>query len=210
MHLNYTVYAGILALMLARTPESAEPRAGADDDDVQLIAAIARGDQGALAALYDRHTNAMMATALRILRSQQDAEDLLHDVWVETWRRAADYDRARGSVRSWLLMRVRSRAIDRILALDTARRHAMAEDSGDQRPITHAAWDAPDRSRAQSALAGLPADQRALVEAAYFDGLSCSELASQFGIPLGTVKSRLLAGVDKLRRSFATSGAARL
>ena len=175
-------------------------------DDARLVAAVATGDQAALATLYDRHTPAMLSVAYRVLRSRQDAEDLLHDVWVETWRRAADYDAARGSVRSWLLMRVRSRGIDRLRALEAARRHAMAQEHEAQRPrVAHAAWDAPDRSRARSALETLPAEQRALVEAAYFEGMTCSELAARFGIPLGTVKSRLSAGVDKLRRSFATS-----
>jgi RNA polymerase sigma-70 factor (ECF subfamily) len=179
-------------------------------DDARLVAAVAAGDRDALAALYDRHTTAMFAVAQRLLRSRQDAEDLLHDVWVETWRRAGDYDSRRGSVRSWLLLRVRSRGIDRLRALEAARRHAMAQEHEAQRPrVAHAAWDAPDCTRARSALADLPAEQRALVEAAYFEGMSCSELAARFEIPLGTVKSRLSAGVDKLRRSFAASGTSR-
>ena len=90
--------------------------------DARLMQALARRDERALAELYDRHAPTMLGVALRILKNRQDAEDLRHDVFFEAWRRAGEYDPARGTVRSWLLLRVRSRGIDRLRSLDAARR----------------------------------------------------------------------------------------
>jgi RNA polymerase sigma-70 factor (ECF subfamily) len=174
------------------------------------MSAIADGDEGALATLYDRHAPSMMAVAFRVLRNRQDAEDLLHDVFVEAWQKARDYDPARASVRSWLLMRVRSRGIDRVRSLDAARRHAMAPalDAGGELPRTDPAWDAPDRARACAALAELPDEQRVLVELSYFEGMTCSEMAARCGIPIGTVKSRLASAMGKLRARLASGAGA--
>jgi RNA polymerase sigma-70 factor (ECF subfamily) len=181
-------------------------------DDERLMARAARGDEAALAALYDRHAAAMLGVAVRILHDRGDAEDLLHDVFVEAWQKAASFDPARGSVRSWLLVRVRSRGIDRVRALEAARRHARAraDDPALAGSATPPAWDAPDRARARAALATLPPEQRELVEMSYFDGMTCSEMAARRGIPLGTVKSRLVAGMAKLReRLLPAPGAPR-
>jgi RNA polymerase sigma-70 factor (ECF subfamily) len=127
-------------------------------EDRRLVAAIARGDEGALAALYDRHAPAMLGVAIRVLRDRPDAEDLVHDVFVEAWQRSTSYDAARGSVRSWLLLRVRSRGIDRLRALDAARRHAMASarEPSTAGPSVAPVWEAPDRVRAKAALGSLP------------------------------------------------------
>jgi RNA polymerase sigma-70 factor (ECF subfamily) len=180
-------------------------------EDERLIAAVALGDEGSLATLYDRHASAMLGVAFRVLRSRSDAEDLVHDVFVEAWNKARDFEPSRGSLRSWLLMRVRSRAIDRLRSLDAARRHAMAaarEESIASAFDLQPDWDGSDRERACAALAGLPDEQRALIELAYFEGLTCSEMATHCGIPLGTVKSRLAAGMAKLRQSLLPHGSA--
>lgn len=171
------------------------------------MAAAARGDQDALAALYDRHASAMLGVAIRVLRHRRDAEDLLHDVFLEAWQKAADFDPVRGSVRSWLLMRVRCRGIDRLRALESARRHALlrAADPVESPTVTQPTWSSPDRERARAALESLPPEQRDLVELGYFEGMSCSEMAAHRGIPLGTVKSRLGAGLAKLRQHFAAA-----
>src|SRR4030095_9636091 len=95
-------------------------------EDERLIAAVGLGDEAALAALYDRHASAMLGVAYRVLRNRTDAEDLVHDVFVESWNKARDFQPSRGTLRSWLLMRVRSRGIDRLRSLEAARRHAMA------------------------------------------------------------------------------------
>ena len=173
--------------------------------DASLMAAAAVGDESALAELYDRHAGAMLGVALRLLKVRQDAEDLVHDVFVEAWQKARDFDAGRGSVRSWLLVRVRSRGVDRLRTLQSARRHGLvsaAEGEVETAPVA-AVWDTPDRERARKALDALPEPQRVLVELAYFEGLTCSEMASQCAIPIGTVKSRLSAAMRKLRDALA-------
>jgi len=169
------------------------------------MAAAAVGDESALAELYDRHAGAMLGVALRVLKVRQDAEDLFHDVFVEAWQKARDFDSGRGSVRSWLLVRVRSRGVDRLRTLQAARRRGLvadAEGAVEAAPVA-AVWDSPDRERARKALDALPEPQRVLVELAYFEGLTCSEMAAHCAIPIGTVKSRLSAAMSKLRESFA-------
>jgi len=186
-----------LALDPPTTPES-------DVSDAHLLVAAARGDVTALGRLYDRHAPAMLGVASRILRGRQDAEDLVHDVFVEAWQRAGDYDARRGSVRSWLLVRVRSRGIDRLRSLEAARRAAMIP-PGPEADRSEPLWEGPDRERARAALAALPEEQRRLVELGYYEGLSCAEMAQRVGIPIGTVKSRLAAAVAKLRQSLAAT-----
>jgi RNA polymerase sigma-70 factor (ECF subfamily) len=174
------------------------------------MAAAAVGDESALAELYDRHAGAMLGVALRILKLRQDAEDLVHDVFVEAWQKAADFDAARGSVRSWLLVRVRSRGVDRLRSLTAARRRGLLGDgeNGPEEadPKVAPVWDGPDRERARKALDGLPEPQRTLVELAYFEGMTCSEMAAHCAIPIGTVKSRLSAALGKLREALAVGG----
>ena len=101
--------------------------AATDEDDVALVRAMAGGDRRALAALYDRHASYLLALGLRILKNRGEAEDLLHDVFLEVWRSAGDYDLNRGRVRTWLVIRMRSRALDvvksaRVRAATAARR----------------------------------------------------------------------------------------
>lgn len=177
--------------------------------DRGLMAAAAAGDEAALAALYDRHAAAMLGVALRILKTRQDAEDLVHDVFVEAWQRAGDFDASRGSVRSWLLVRTRSRAVDRLRSLEAARKRGLLlrDQQGPGEASVEPLWDGLDRQRAKRALDALPEAQRSLVELAYFEGLSCSEMAEKCGIPIGTVKSRLSAGMSKLREAFSLEGA---
>jgi RNA polymerase sigma-70 factor (ECF subfamily) len=163
------------------------------------------GDATGLAGLYDRHAPAMLGVALRILRDRGDAEDLVHDVFIEAWQKAASFSLERGGVRTWLLVRVRSRAIDRLRSLEVARRHAQRTGAPAGAPPAAIAEDpagSPDRLRARSALAALPEAQRVVIELAYYEGLSCSEIASRCDTPIGTVKSRLLAGMRELRRRF--------
>jgi RNA polymerase sigma-70 factor (ECF subfamily) len=178
--------------------------------DESLMAAAAVGDESALAELYDRHAGAMLGVALRILKLRQDAEDLVHDVFVEAWQKAADFDAERGSVRSWLLVRVRSRGVDRLRSLNSARRRGLLGDGEhapeEVDPKVAPVWDGPDRERARKALDRLPEPQRTLVELAYFEGMTCSEMATHCAIPIGTVKSRLSAALGKLREALAVGG----
>jgi RNA polymerase sigma-70 factor (ECF subfamily) len=181
-----------------------DPAADGDDaEDARLVAAMAEGDRNALAALYERHSGVLLGLALRIVRERREAEDLLHDVLLEAWRAAKDFDPKRGRVRTWLAIRMRSRALD---LQKSARVSRNAGDAGLEAILDEREGKSPDHARVRSALGRLSDDQRKVVELAYFDGLSCSEIAAQIAIPVGTVKSRLAAGLRQLRD---TMGAAR-
>jgi RNA polymerase sigma-70 factor (ECF subfamily) len=171
------------------------------DDDIALVIALADGNREALAALYDRHAGAMLALGVRILGERTEAEEILHDVFLEAWKRAGDYDPSRGAVRTWLLLRMRSRCLDRTKSAARSRTRSAGESLeavlGTTEPI-----EGSDRDRLRAALGDLPPEQRAILELGYFAGLSCSEMAEELGIPIGTVKSRLHAALTKLRQIF--------
>src|SRR5262245_41199472 len=166
---------------------------------------MATGDRTAFAALYDRYGPKLQALAQRLLRSPCDAEDLVHDVCMETWRQAHTYRASRGSVRAWLVMRLRSRALDRL----RSPRHAFPEPrpSGDgaDDPAGHQVDPIvrSDCERAQRAMAGLPPDQRTVLELAYLEGLALPEIGERLAIPLGTAKSRLSRALAKIRDRLA-------
>jgi len=167
-----------------------------DAEDAALVAAMAAGDRGALAALYERHGSLLLGLALKIVRERREAEDLLHDVFLEAWRSAKDFDPKRGRVRTWLAIRMRSRALD---LQKSARVSRNAGDAGLEVVPDESAVQTPDHGRVRTALAGLGEDQRRVIELAYFEGLSCSEISERIKIPIGTVKSRLAAALGKLR-----------
>lgn len=176
---------------------SGESRTADDAEvDAALVAAIAEGDRDALATLYDRHAPVLLGLAMRIVRSRQEAEDLLHDVFLEAWRSAKSFDPKRGRVRTWLAVRMRSRALD---LQKSARVSRNAGDAGLDLIVDDARATSPDHARVRGALADLAPDQRRVVELAYFEGLSCSEIAARIDVPIGTVKSRMAAGLDRLR-----------
>ncbi len=176
--------------------------------DQSLVCAIASGDTRALATLYDRHAPLMLGLARRIVGGKPEAEDIVHDVFVEAWRRAADYDEQRGSVKAWLLLRTRSRAIDyrksagvsrTVPAGDGAWLALLADPRGDES-------EAPDRARLRRVVAGLASEQREVLVLGYFEGLSSSEIAAKIAIPIGTVKSRVAAALAALRAALADPG----
>lgn len=172
--------------------------------DGALVAQVSAGDRAALAALYDRYAGALFAAARRFLPEPRDAEDLLHDLFLEVWKKAGTYDPARASVRTWLLIRLRSRAMDRRKSAHATRlvsleaqppRHQVeAQSSG---PTQEA-----DQESLRRALEALPQAQRDVLEMSYFQGLSSSEIAASLSIPVGTVKSRAAAGMRQLRRAL--------
>jgi len=172
--------------------------------DPELATAMAQGDSTALGVLYDRHAPVMLATAGRILGNQREAEDLVHDVLLEAWQKAADYDRARGSVRTWLLVRLRSRALDRLRRSGRIKVQTMEARTIDESLPAQA--DDPgqsiDHARVRLALQELSEPQRRVLELAYFEGLSSTEVAERLAIPIGTVKSRTAAGLARLRAAM--------
>jgi RNA polymerase sigma-70 factor (ECF subfamily) len=177
------------------------------DADLRLLQAMADGDRGALARLYDRHAPALLALGSRMLGSAEEAEDLVQDILLEAWRRAGDYDPARGSVRTWLAVRTRSRALDRLRAAGRQRIATPPEGNEEERPEPAAepAEDpslAPDRRRVRHALAALPASQRVVLEMGYYEGLTSAEIAARVNIPIGTVKSRVAAALSRLREAL--------
>jgi RNA polymerase sigma-70 factor (ECF subfamily) len=179
------------------------------EDDVRDMVAVANGDADALARLYDRHAGLLTALGVRLLKDRREAEDLLHDVFVEVWRRAGDYDPARATPKAWLLLRMRSRCLDRLKSAGRRRvGHAtdsMAERLGGRDRIKSSVVGDADLVR--KALNELPETQRTVLLMGYFDGLSCAEIASELGVPVGTVKSRLAAALAKLKRQVHGSGA---
>jgi len=182
--------------------------AATDDDDVALVTAMAGGDRHALAALYDRYASYLLALAMRVLKHRGEAEDLLHDVFLEVWRSARDYDPRRGRVRTWLVIRMRSRALDVVKSARVSRR------SGDEQVLERIVAEvdlssSPDQRRVRAALGTLSPDQRAVLELAYFDGLSCSEIADKLTVPIGTVKSRVAAALTKMRHALGATGTTR-
>jgi RNA polymerase sigma-70 factor (ECF subfamily) len=183
---------------------SEPPFAGPDATDEALVRGMARGERDALGWLYDRYASLLLAAAIRFLKNLPQAEDLVHDVLMEAWSRADAYQSTRGTVRTWLLIRLRSRALDRIRkerrapidahANPQARRAETAADSDPMRET--------ERSRVRAAVEKLPEGQRLVLALAYFEGLTSTEIAARLEIPLGTVKSRTAAGLTKLRRAM--------
>jgi RNA polymerase sigma-70 factor (ECF subfamily) len=176
-------------------------------DDVAVVQAMARGDRAALALLYDRYSGNMLALAQRIVGRGAEAEDVIHDVFLEAWRHAADYDRARGSVKSWLLLRTRSRSLDVKKSARVSRQAGGFDDAwlaglGDPSGDTAAG---ADQTRVRKVLSALPADQRDVLLLGYFEGLSSSEIAERLALPLGTVKSRVAAALSALRSALSDS-----
>lgn len=170
---------------------------------------MAGGDGTALADLYDRHGRSVYALASRILGDPAEAEDLTQDVFTLAWKNATRYDPARGAVAAWLLVTTRTRAIDRIRARrsrpqrgsdDDGRKMAAIPDGSPSVDVIVAT--SQDAARVRGALADLPVDQRDALDLAYFQGLSHSEIAERTGIPLGTIKTRIRSGLQRLREAM--------
>ncbi len=172
-------------------------------DDRALVAEAARGEVKAFAALYDRFAGVLLATAKRMLGDRGGAEDLVHDVFMEVWRNVDNYDPTRATVRTWILVRLRSRAVDRLRSATVRREVTTGEVSPTEAaPAAEDPSLAPDRTAVVEALQNLPEDQRMVIELSYFHGLSSTEIAEQMGSPLGTVKSRTAAGLAKIRSAM--------
>ncbi len=163
--------------------------------DPELIALVARGQQAALGALYDRHAGLLLGVLTRVLSDAQEAEDVLHEVFLEVWQRAADFDPARGNVRAWLVMRARSRALDRLRVLGRTR--TLPSEAMLPEPTPQAV--PADTLSVRRALSNLAPELRTLLELGYFEGMSSAEIAAHEGIAIGTVKSRVARALAELR-----------
>jgi RNA polymerase sigma-70 factor, ECF subfamily len=170
--------------------------------DVELLKAVARGDEQALAQIYDNYRVILFGLLIRILNSREEAEDVLQEVFLQVWRRARDFDETRGKPFTWLVTLARSRAIDRLRSLGARDRVAQASAREAAEEVSDAARDtfrSEQRALVTSALSQLPEEQKGPLVLAYFDGLTQSEIAAKLGAPLGTVKTRMRAGMIKLR-----------
>ena len=153
-------------------------------------------------SLYDRYRLILFGLLVRILNSREEAEDILQEVFVQVWKRAADFDELRGKPFTWLVTLARSRAIDRLRLLNARERVALAAARDAPEEASDAALDAfraEQRQIVADALSQLPEEQRRTLVLAYFEGLTQSEIADRLGSPLGTVKTRMRSGMIKLR-----------
>ena len=175
----------------------------AEITDADLIRAIQRGDEGALAALYDRYGAILFGLIVRIVNSRPEAEDVLQQVFMQVWNRAADFDETRGKAFSWLVTVARSRSIDRIRSLGVRARAVETANQAEAKmafPTGEAAvFQAEQREMIRGVLGELPADQREVLLLAYFEGLTQVEIADRLNTPLGTIKTRMRTGLTKLR-----------
>jgi RNA polymerase sigma-70 factor (ECF subfamily) len=185
-------------------PEEAQIR------DVELLKAIVRQDETALAELYDRYRVILFSLLVRILHSREEAEDVLQEVFLQVWRRAPDFDESRGRPFTWLVTLARSRGIDRLRSLAARERVALAGAREPTEEVSDAVADAfrsEQRGLVATALAQLPDEQKRALMLAYFDGLTQSEIAEKLGAPLGTVKTRMRSGLIKLRELLGSQSA---
>ncbi len=177
----------------------------ADEDDLVLVQRLARGDQEAFLALYDRHAARVHALTLRILSDPMLAEEATQDTFMKLWSRARLYLAERGSFLVWLLTIARRTALDRVRLEG---RRPLLSDSNDPDDVWPAVRDEsqdPEEARWRSlhfAVRSLAQEQQIVVELAYYQGLSQSEIAAELGWPLGTVKTRLRAAMQALRRQW--------
>jgi RNA polymerase sigma-70 factor (ECF subfamily) len=160
----------------------------------QLIRRLAAGDHHALGEFYDRYAGLVNALALRVLRDNSDAEDVVQEVFVQVWRQASRFDPARGSVEAWLCTMARTRSLDRL-----RRRTSRREEPEDIAPPETQQPRTEEGLAVRKALQGLSADQRRALELAYYEGLTQSEIAERLGEPLGTVKTRIRTAMLRLR-----------
>jgi RNA polymerase sigma-70 factor (ECF subfamily) len=170
-------------------------------DDAELVRLVAHGDQTAFSELYDRFAPTLLAVAVRVVHDAQIAEDVVQDVFVHIWEKATAYTPERGRPLGWAVVMTRNRAIDKVRA--RGRSQKLLERAGDDLAPAPVSGPAPgDGDRAEhvrGALADLSDEQRAVIELAFFGGLSQSEIAERTSKPLGTVKAHIRRGMLKLR-----------
>jgi RNA polymerase sigma-70 factor (ECF subfamily) len=178
-----------------------------DARDRELLRRIGRGDDDAFRSLFGRYAPTARALALRILRQPFLADETVQEAFLSLWRHPERYDAGRGSVRAWLMSTVHHRAVDLVRREEAHRRRAEGvlaepppEDPADR--AVEVVGLPEERAAVRAALEGLSAEQRQVIELMYFDGLSQSQVAERTGIPLGTVKSRAVLAMRRMRASL--------
>jgi RNA polymerase sigma-70 factor (ECF subfamily) len=181
-----------------------------DARDRDLLARLSEGDEEAFRALFRRYAPAALALALRIIRDHALAEEVVQEAFLSLWLTADRFDESRGSARAWLMGMIRNRAIDAVRREETQRRRSQKGAGAEVVPIGDPAEEvveqvalSQERRAVRSALDGLPPEQRDVLELMYFEGLSQSKVAERLALPLGTVKSRTLIGMRRLRGALA-------
>ena len=168
-------------------------------EDAELLEAVARQDQQAMATLFDRYSRLVYAIALRVLREPDLAEDVMQDVLFQVWRSPGGFVSQRGSLGAWLAVVARNRSID---VLRKRSHQDLLEDLTlpEPRSMSRSVDDEYLMTQVRSVVMQLPADQQNSLQMAYFDGLSHSEISERTGTPLGTVKTRIRAGLTAVRK----------
>src|SRR6185503_17892371 len=173
-------------------------------DDGALIASIRAGNQSAMAELYDRYSSIVYAVAMRVLGDTAAAEDVLQEIFMQLWRNPGTFDASRGSLAPWLAVIARNRAVDVL-----RKRRPQDDIENVTLSVEPDLAAEADRSRVagkvRAVLSQMPALQRSALEMAYFEGYSHSEIADKTGEPLGTIKTRIRAGLMLLRKAVQTT-----
>jgi RNA polymerase sigma factor (sigma-70 family) len=191
-------YAVTLTPAVGRREETSSRPSGVSDE--QVLEAVGNGDGDALGILYDRYGRLAYALAFRILRDRALAEDAVQEAFLAVWRSADGYKRERAKPSTWIMTVVHRRAVDLVRREERRRGEPLeaapepASDAADEEAALR-----DRRATVQAALDRLPDEQRQALELAYYGGLTQSDLAERLGVPLGTVKSRMFAGLGRLR-----------
>jgi RNA polymerase sigma-70 factor (ECF subfamily) len=177
--------------------------------DAQLVTAVARYSEVALAEVYRRHGGAVFGLAKRVLANAAEAEDVTQEVFLRLWNQPDRFDPARGSLRSFLLAQAHGRAVDAVRS-SSSRRAREARDAmrtaGEAYDMQREVWDLAVADQVAQAMGELPEEERRAIELAYFDGYTYREVATVLGQPEGTVKSRIRNGMRRMRAVLAEAG----
>ena len=179
--------------------------------ELDLLARVAKRERAAFEQLYDRYSNIIYATAMKFLKEDADAQDVVQDVFIQIWDKAKLYDPAKGKPLTWALTLTRNRSIDRIRAIQ--RRTRLRDDFEKETVVDESAGvrealsgvDASEKSQIlRDAVGRLSPEQRNVIELAFFSGFTQSEIADRLGEPLGTIKARARRGLMKLKEILGT------
>jgi len=177
-------------------------------NDTQLLDGLRARDSEALEKLYERYSPILYAVIVRILRDERESEDVLQEVFLQAWKQADRYSQERGSVKAWLIMMARSRAVDRVRSIESGKRvqAAVAEEEpliGGDVPLPGQSAERSERQRlVRASLENLSREQREVLELAFYQDMSHSEISEQLKRPLGTVKTQMRSALMALRQSF--------